>query len=147
MKSTRVRAIVLLFATACFSQDKAPTQPREKAIEWVNISVPKFPQLARQARILGTVVIEVRFKGCELDPESPRLVSGHPVLAGAALEAVKHSTIRCGDFTDSKTTVYYEFGHYDTPGCDSGYQRTEITGSHVRILAKMACVETNSSAR
>lgn len=42
--------------------------------------MPKFPPLARQARIFGTVAIEVGFENCELDPASPHIVSGHPML-------------------------------------------------------------------
>jgi hypothetical protein len=66
-----------------------------------DIHVPKFPPLARQARIFGTVAIEVRFNGCGLDPASPHVVSGHPMLAPAAMESIKQSTFRCGDFADS----------------------------------------------
>src|SRR5689334_18311319 len=71
--------IMLLSATVCLSQnqDNAQTPPYEKAVQWVDIHVPTFPAIARTARILGTVAIEVRFKGCELDPESPHVVSGH----------------------------------------------------------------------
>jgi hypothetical protein len=57
-------AIALLFAIARSSQgqDKVPIPPSEKAVEWIDIRVPKFRPLARQARIFGTVAIEVRFK-------------------------------------------------------------------------------------
>lgn len=100
-----------------------------------------FPPLARQARILGTVAIEVRFRGCDLDPESPRVISGHSMLAPAALEALKHSAVRCGDFPDSKATVYYEFGDNlnGPPGCQDGYPRVEVLGSRVRVLATLPC--------
>jgi hypothetical protein len=70
------------------------------------IRVPKFPPLASQARILGTVAIEVRFKGCELDPSSLHLVSGHLMLAPAAMESLQQSILRRGDFPDSKATMY-----------------------------------------
>jgi hypothetical protein len=75
----------------CFSQgqDKVPTPPNDKSVKWVDIRIPKFPPLARQARIFGTVAIEVRFNGCELDPASPHVVSGHPMLAPAAMEGLK----------------------------------------------------------
>jgi|GEM_PF-4702815 len=133
---------VLVTATTCLSQDhgKVPTPPYEKAVQWLDIRVPTFPALAHAARILGTVAIEVRFKGCDLDPESPRVLTGHPMLTPSALEALKQSTIRCGDFPDSKATVYYEFGDYDRPGCD-GPPRVEVVGSHVRVLGTIPCVE------
>jgi hypothetical protein len=53
-------------------------------VQWFDIHVPTFPTFARTARIFGTVAIEVRFKGCELDPESPHFVSGHKMLTEAA---------------------------------------------------------------
>jgi len=135
----------LLFAVPCFSQgqDKAPTPPDDKSVEWVNIRVPRFPPLANQARILGTVAIEVRFKGCELDPASPHLVSGHPMLAPAAMESLKQSILRCGDFANSKATVYYEFGAYeDHPGdtCETRNPRVKVAGNHVRVSGAALCI-------
>ena len=136
---------VLLFAMPCFSQgqDKAPTPSEDKSVEWVDIRVPKFPPLANQARIFGTVAIEVRFKGCELDPASPRIVSGHPMLAPAAMESLQQSTLRCGDFPDSKATMYYEFGDYeDHPGdtCETRNPRVKVAGNHVRVSGAALCI-------
>jgi hypothetical protein len=34
------------------------------------------------------------------------------MLAPAAMESLRQSTFRCGDFADSSATVYYEFGMY-----------------------------------
>jgi len=127
--------IVLLFATACLSQDKAPNPSYEKSVEWVDIHVSKYPYLAITARMSGTVAIEVRFKGCELDPASPRIVSGPSLLTEAALQSLKQSTIRCGDFPDSTTTLYYEFVLFDNYSqCNNEYPRMEVIGSHVRIF-------------
>jgi hypothetical protein len=133
--------ILFLSVTVCLSQDNAQTRAYEKAVQWVDIHVPTFPPLARQARILGTVAIELRFKGCELDPESPHVVSGHRMLTKSALQSLKESTVRCGDFPNSTTTVYYEFGDYYRPSCDPGYTRVEVAGSHVRVMATPACVQ------
>jgi hypothetical protein len=68
-------------------------------------------------------------------------LSGHPMLSAAALEAVKHSTIRCGDFTNSNALLDYEFGeYYEHPGCQGGPPRVKITGNHVQIHATVPCV-------
>jgi periplasmic protein TonB len=49
---------------------------------------PMYPPLARQARIQGAVVLQAEIsKSGEI--ENLRLVSGHPMLAPAAIEAVK----------------------------------------------------------
>jgi protein TonB len=49
---------------------------------------PTYPPLARQARIQGQVVLQAEIsKGGNI--ENLRLISGHPMLAPAAIEAVK----------------------------------------------------------
>jgi len=49
---------------------------------------PDYPPLAQQARIQGTVILRVIITKSG-DVESVELVSGHPLLAPAAMEAVK----------------------------------------------------------
>jgi TonB family protein len=49
---------------------------------------PAYPPLARQARISGTVVLRALI-GTDGSIENLTLVSGHPMLAPAAIEAVK----------------------------------------------------------
>jgi len=49
---------------------------------------PNYPPLARQARIQGAVVLQAEIsKGGDI--QNLRLISGHPMLAPAAIEAVK----------------------------------------------------------
>src|SRR5205809_45880 len=49
---------------------------------------PPYPPLARQARIQGTVVLQAEISKTG-DIQNLRLISGHPMLAPAAIEAVK----------------------------------------------------------
>jgi periplasmic protein TonB len=49
---------------------------------------PVYPPLARQARIQGTVILEAQISKTG-DIQNLRLISGHPMLAPAAIEAVK----------------------------------------------------------
>src|SRR5271165_3911762 len=49
---------------------------------------PIYPPLARQARIQGTVVLRVILSKTG-EVEHVELISGHPMLAPAAIEAVK----------------------------------------------------------
>jgi periplasmic protein TonB len=49
---------------------------------------PNYPPLARQARIQGTVVLQAEISK-NGDIQNLRLISGHPMLAPAAIEAVK----------------------------------------------------------
>jgi protein TonB len=49
---------------------------------------PAYPPLARQARIQGTVLLQAEISR-DGTIENLRLISGHPMLAPAAIEAVK----------------------------------------------------------
>jgi protein TonB len=49
---------------------------------------PTYPPLARQARIQGTVILQAQISKTG-DIENLTLISGHPMLAPAAIEAVK----------------------------------------------------------
>ena len=49
---------------------------------------PTYPPLARQARIQGTVVLQAQISK-DGSIENLQLISGHPMLAPAAIEAVK----------------------------------------------------------
>jgi len=49
---------------------------------------PAYPPLARQARIQGTVLLQAEISK-DGQIENLRLISGHPMLAPAAIEAVK----------------------------------------------------------
>jgi protein TonB len=49
---------------------------------------PNYPPLARQARIQGTVVLQAEISK-DGSIQNLRLISGHPMLAPAAIEAVK----------------------------------------------------------
>jgi protein TonB len=49
---------------------------------------PAYPPLARQARIQGTVILQAQISKTG-DIENLQLISGHPMLAPAAIEAVK----------------------------------------------------------
>ena len=145
-------AAVLALCGICSSQGKKPTESREKAVQWVSIKVPVFSPLAFQARVFANVQIEIHFRGCELDPASPRIVNSTAnrelgvKLEEEALASVKGSEIRCGDFENATTTLYYEFGDYDGKTCSPGPQRLEVQGNRVRVLHDEACVNTSQTS-
>jgi len=49
---------------------------------------PNYPPLARQARIQGTVILQAQISK-DGSIQNLQLISGHPMLAPAAIEAVK----------------------------------------------------------
>jgi protein TonB len=74
--------------------------------------MPKYPDLARRARVQGVVILEAT-----IDKEGAvrelQIISGHPLLIGAALNAVKQwkykPTILNGDPIEVITTVTVTF--------------------------------------
>jgi TonB family protein len=89
--SGRILLLVCL-ASLALSQEasEAPIEvPSHSVQSLLSRKVPPvYPPLARQARIQGTVVLKVVITKSG-DIGTLRLVSGHPVLAPAAIEAVK----------------------------------------------------------
>jgi len=73
---------------------------------------PMYPPLARQARIQGTVVLQAQISK-NGDIENLQLVSGHPMLAPAAIEAVKQWKYKPyllnGEPVEVETTVQVNF--------------------------------------
>jgi TonB family protein len=78
----------------------------------INRVPPIYPPLARQARIQGTVVLKAMINQTG-DVVSLELISGHPVLAPAAIEAVKQWKYRPyvlnGNAVDLETQVEVNF--------------------------------------
>jgi protein TonB len=73
---------------------------------------PNYPPLARQARIQGTVVLQAEISK-NGDIQNLRLISGHPMLAPAAIEAVKQWKYKPyllnGEPVEVETTVQVNF--------------------------------------
>src|ERR1700689_5068041 len=83
---------------------------------------PVYPPLARQARIQGTVILKVQITKSG-DVANIQLVSGHPMLAPAAIEAVKQwkydPYVLNGESVEVETDVAVNFtlaGRAPAPG-------------------------------
>jgi protein TonB len=73
---------------------------------------PTYPQLARQARIQGPVVLQAEISK-DGTIQNLRLISGHPMLAPAAIEAIKQwrykPYILNGEPVEVETTITFNF--------------------------------------
>ncbi len=73
---------------------------------------PSYPPLARQARIQGTVVLQAEISK-EGAIQNLRLISGHPMLTGAAIDAVKQWKYKPyflnGEPVEVETTITVNF--------------------------------------
>jgi len=96
---------------------------------------PIYPPLARQARIQGTVVLKVRISKSG-DVANLQLFSGHPMLAPAAIEAVKQWKYKPylvnGDPVEVATTVTVNFTLSGKSSAEGvvGDAPGEVTSSH-----------------
>ena len=113
--------LFLCLATRTAAQQET-TAPREIPPDQVQSLLlkrvaPIYPPLARQARIQGTVILDIVI-GKEGDVGKMQLFSGHPMLAPAAIEAVKQWKYRPyeedGQSVEIKTTVQIKFTMQDT---------------------------------
>jgi TonB family protein len=93
MKRHLIAPLLLLTTLTCLSaSQEAPQAPlvgqSVMAGQITTKVAPVYPPLARQARIQGTVVLKIQVSKTG-DVENIQLISGHPMLAPAAIEAVK----------------------------------------------------------
>jgi TonB family protein len=89
------------------------TVPQEEESSRILSKVPPvYPPLARQARVSGTVTLQVHISGSG-DVESVNLISGHPMLGPAAVATVKQwkykPYVLNGSAVPVETTVVVNF--------------------------------------
>jgi len=91
----RLSAPLLLICLTSLASPQATPSPAPVSLADTIISrqivlriAPVYPPLARQARIQGTVVLKIVIDESG-GVQNPQVVSGHPLLAPAAIEAVK----------------------------------------------------------
>jgi TonB family protein len=95
MANLLARSILLLslYASLAVAQESPQTPlevpPETQRTYLVRKVAPVYPPLARQARIQGTVTLRIVINKSG-DVGNIQLFSGHPMLAPAAIEAVKH---------------------------------------------------------
>jgi TonB family protein len=118
MKRNLVALLLVLSALALLATSQVIVQPAVRISSDVMQGLvvtkiaPIYPPLARQARIQGTVILKVRINAAG-DIGDMQLVSGHPLLAPAAIEAVKQWKYRPyllnGDPVEVETQVTVNF--------------------------------------
>lgn len=112
--------IVIGLSCAMTAQDTRPSpqQVPPDIVQTFLVSqvAPIYPPLARQARIQGTVVLDIIINKAG-EVSDVKLVSGHPMLAPAAIDAVKHWKYRPyeenGEPFEIQTTVQVNFAIRD----------------------------------
>jgi TonB family protein len=123
MKRKLVTAIlVLAICGAATAEPVTPDRVRVGAELMSTLVVTKvapiYPAEAKQAHVQGTVTLRVEISKAG-DVEYVKLISGHPMLAPAAIEAVKHWKYKPyllnGEAVKVETTVTVNFTLADEP--------------------------------
>jgi TonB family protein len=89
---------------------------------WIAIttlSPPVYPPIARQARIMGDVKVQLGIRR-DGSVASAEVVSGPPMLQQAALESVRKSAFLCQGCTEEVTTYFLTFTFGFRHGGDQG---------------------------
>ena len=93
-------------------------QNQEATVTVRRLAVPIYPKLALQARIATTVVLNVTVRP-DGSVESVALISGHPMLNGAAMESAQKTEYECKNCREPSTSYHmtYNFELGDAVYC------------------------------
>jgi TonB family protein len=114
--------LLIVLSSAVVAQEASPQRIQVggpvMAAQIVKKTAPEYPPLARQARIQGIVILKAQLNKSG-DVVNLQLISGHPMLAPAAIEAVKQWKYKPyllnGDAVNVETTVTVNFTLADNP--------------------------------
>ena len=168
-------SMAALLASSWSAAQNASTQVSTSAgpqaqVEMTSLFPPVYPPLARQARIMGDVIIQLEIRR-DGSVETAEVVSGHRMLKQAALESARQSHFECKGCTGELTPLLltYSFGIREDGGCCCDVERLRAAKclylwkcggwreigrrppalshwlDHVTILADGMCVETATS--
>ena len=102
-------------------------------------NIPKYPPLACQGRVEGVVTLTFTLPANAAEPTNVEVVSGHPMLKGAALENVKTWRLENPYAVDRKyeTTFKYRLSGVEVTGA----RRVTVTFEsfhHVEIVTDVS---------
>lgn len=127
MKTRLTALLLLLFALNALAVSQVATSTRVRVSQEVaegliqNKVAPVYPPLARQAHIQAPVNLKVQISKSG-DVEKVELISGHPMLAPSAIEAVKQWKYRPyllnGELVEVETKVVVNFTLSDAPAAE-----------------------------
>lgn len=137
---TATAFLILLLCGAVFAQEHKVGVNRYIA--------PKYPPIALQARVQGDVVLDLKLNG-DGEVAAIDVVSAHPLLKAAAVDAVKHWRFICMDCRwkepfEHRFTVAFRITDGD---CNLRITRSLIDfPSKITVEQGSGCVETTVSS-
>ena len=139
-------AILLLGHSATKPEVAQNTSAVESAtgVALVKLAPLIYPPLARQARIAGDVKLNVYVRA-DGTVASMELLSGHPMLAPAAVENAKKSEYECRKCTgEMKYTLTYTFGFIDDLSPYAQIEERRVRAGKCLYLWRCAVVRVNT---
>jgi TonB family protein len=140
------RLAILFFASyTVFAQTDAPVPGAAAGVLLVKLSPPVYPPLARQARIMGDVRIQLAIRR-DGSIESSEVVSGHPLLKHAALESTQQSEFECRGCSDevNSYSLNYTFGLRDDNACRPVVDKRRVRSLKCLYLWKCGVLLTST---
>ncbi len=104
----------LMVSAIAEAQDATGSATPATGVVLTKLSPPVYPPLARQARIMGDVTVQVLIRK-DGSVASAEVISGHPMLKQAALDSAQKSQFECRGCNDevSSYPMTYTFGRLD----------------------------------
>lgn len=105
---------------------------------------PVYPPLARQTHIVGEVLLELKVRP-DGSVDSLEVVTGHPLLAQAALDSAKQSHFRCTNCGESLSSyrLVYTFQFVETEDCcntaQDGFPKVSQSANHIMVVERSWC--------
>jgi TonB family protein len=136
--------VFILLTTLSWAQSdetaiQNPATPNQVGAVLTKLFPPKYPPLARQARIMGDVKIHlaIRRDGSVISME---LISGHPMLAPAAIDSARKSEFECRNCSRDQTeyVLTYTFETLDV-SCEPNF--TEFHTRSFKCLYLWKCAD------
>jgi TonB family protein len=120
-----------------FAQSGQSSDAPQGEVVLANLSRPRYPPLARQARIQGDVEVTVRVR-LDGSVEAAAIASGHPMLKQAALESAQNSQYECRRCSEAGMSYSMVYTFRIATEYSNQPQTTSVTQSqnHVTVVAE-----------
>jgi TonB family protein len=121
-----------LFANIIVSAQNQPSRDAPQTVASLRrLAPPIYPPLARQARITGTVRIQLQLRK-NGSVASAKVIDGHPMLRQAALESAQKSEFECAACAEAGTySLVYAFEVRE--GCHFGSHCEPLDNDEQRV--------------
>jgi TonB family protein len=135
----------LIYAAGIVIAQSPPNPDTGKSnVALTEVFPPVYPPLARQTHIVGQVLLELRVRP-DGSVASLKVVTGHPLLAQAALDSARQSHFSCTNCRESlfPYRLEYTFQFADTEDCCDtahlGFPKVSHSADHVIVVERPLC--------